>query len=224
MLKALQHIIDARATWIIAVINIAMYLTASYLPADKLVLTGNSVADMTEPWRFLSHTALHLTPSHLAINCVALILAGSWLESKSSWLIFTKSYIAGGICGGVAFAIICTISDASSMLLAGSSAAVLSVAATAVFYDPRQDYGVLFKFSAPVILILYLLGNPTENAGGLMAHIGGFVAGTTVAYAHKRHSKIRRVDPLIHKAEQSGYASLTSVERHSLSSKLGARR
>lgn len=155
----------------------------------------------------LTSMFLHGGFAHLAGNMLFLWIFGDNVEHRLGRLGFLATYLAGGICATLFFALFV---PGSSVPLVGASGAISAVLGCYFIWFPRNQVRV-FIFLFPILmttvfipanivlgfflvvdnLLPFLLtsGQGTGVAHG--AHIGGFLAGLAVAYGHSKYFKRR---------------------------------
>lgn len=147
---------------------------------------------------------LHGGFAHLAGNMLFLWIFGDNVEYRLGWMGFILTYLAGGLCATLFFAVF--VPD-SSIPLVGASGAISAILGCYFIWFPHNQVKVfIFLFPilmqtvlipAKIVLGFYLVvdnllpfllnsGGGTGIAHG--AHIGGFLAGLILAYGLKRWS------------------------------------
>lgn len=221
MVKILDRIICAHATWVLVALNIVAYVGCVLYPGDVAaasLLYGDVTFSMTEPWRMLTYMFVHISPMHLVVNTLFLIILGSWLEYKVRWKRLLAVYLTGGVAGAVFYLIAAAFRSFDQMVLMGCSAAVFALAGAAIiinngfaFKIGENHLSLNAKTVAIIVLFVMISGIFGRNSVGEFAHIGGFVAGMSLMLvSRKRHLNI---NPVVVKARQSGFASLSKEER-----------
>lgn len=231
----------ARATLTLVAANLAAYfvLLAGWLLRDyypglparmtTILSLPSSPAMLPEyPWTLLTYMFIHLNFVHLTVNMLWLIGFGPMM--KGGWLNTAGTYVAGGICGAATFLAFSFAEGGHAGELAGASAAVISIVVATACLSPDRKLRMLFigdvrlKWVALVAIVTMLAGNPSLSPV-TAAHSGGALAGGIIGLALRRHYHVisrnameqarrrtRRLS-LIHKAGQSGFASLSEPER-----------
>lgn len=217
-----------RIRWacLLAAVNIVIYLASASSSANGIephfILTGNIVHTLLHPWLVVSYIFMHLSPLHIAFNTAALIFLAAWYLRRGSLLGLLLIYLAGGIAGGLVFSCVCYVGASSEMCLAGASSSICAVASASAILNN----GIRIKFDSysfnisPFILIstitiIAATGILSTNSAGTMAHIGGIASGVLISYLKMRQNR-KTKNPLIQKAELSGFASLSQSERSRL--------
>lgn len=210
------------ATILLAAANTAVFAAATYADIyGRLALTGDIALMAAQPWRLLTSMFLQARPLHFAINTAILIAAGVWYQrhnGRGSGISMTAIYMLGGLCAGLVFLATCHVAGAQSATLSGSSASVLAVIG-AILGDRRRPLpgGALI---AAVLLAVAATGIAGPNPGGAMAHVTGLMAGFIAGRSRRpRPAAAAPPDPVVYKAQQSGYSALTDEERRHLFNK-----
>ena len=221
MKRTVDIIISAHTTWLLAAVNIAVYFLIAFSivsPIGLIVLSGDG-----QPFpAIVTYMFVHASPLHLALNIVALIFCGVWFQTHGNCISLLAIYFAAGVGGAMLFMALTSMAITGPTVLVGSSAAICGVLGGAIVYskEVRIDLGfrkICLK-AAPLIIITAIVltsGLISNNPGGAVAHIAGFVIGILISIPFTRINK--RKSRLIVKAEQSGFASLSQSEKIGLS-------
>ena len=148
-------------------------LTAMGGVEGKLVFQG-------EWWRLLTAPLLHGSLSHLIGNCVALLLAGFFLEPLvgGAWFLALFALAAlGGAAGSLA-------QNDPNIVSVGASGAIMGVMSLSFLLASRQPDPkrarrarlLALRMGIPAILPAFLAGGGTDHVD-YGAHIGGFLTG-----------------------------------------------
>lgn len=231
----------ARASLTIVAANLAVYfvmlgawMMRGFIPglpetlASVLAFPHTASSLYEVPWTVVTYMFTHVSFVHLTVNMLWLIGFGPML--KGNGLHTTAAYLAGGICGALAFFLCPDSHQSAHAELAGASASVLSIVMAATCLSPDRKLSLLLigdvrlKWVALAAIITICAGSPTLSPV-TGAHFGGAFAGillgVTLRLRHRlairkgmeearRHT--RRL-ALIHKAGRSGFASLSEHER-----------
>ena len=145
---------------------------------------------ITQPWSLITYGFLHAGFFHILFNMLWLYFFGRHVLNLFSERRFLTLYLLGTISGGVVYMISYNLFPAFSAVngtLLGASAAVRAIMAFAATYSPNAPVRI-FTFNLKlwyiaVFLILWdLIQLPTlNNAGGLLAHLGGVLFGYVYA-------------------------------------------
>jgi len=206
----------ARITWLIVALNSLLFTAVIFgIRADVLTLSASPAVDFAEPWRPVSYMFLHSYTLHFLCNMAALILIGAWFESRRTGINVLMTYFVAGIAGAMTFIATGAIAG-SDATLSGCSASVLGLAACALCdrrFSPRYWQIILV-----VAIFIAATGVAGPNPGGSLAHVAGILAGALIGRSFKTsiNAAATAKDPLISKAEQSGFSSLSESERAQL--------
>lgn len=208
MLRTVDTVIKAQATWLIAGVLVAAYLASGFLPTSGMVVSGDSGLDVEEPWRLLSYTLVHVSPFHLLFNILVLAAAGIYIERNGNASLVLSAFVSGALAGAVAFIAVSTASGFDDGILAGASASAFAVAGAALVRSAA-------KWLIPVVLVVLITGSIGSAPGAAIAHIAGFGAGIALAWLWKARSM--KANPLLVKVQRSGYSSLSPEEKREFS-------
>jgi len=146
----------------------------------------------SRPWTFVTAMFLHANLTHLFFNAFALLMFGSYLESRVTRPTFISIYFLGGILGNIGYML--TSSDPFIPGI-GASGAIYGIMGALAVLAPKS---VVFVYGIPMPMIaaLFLWGAlevfgvfvPTGNiASG--AHLFGLIVGVAFAlYLRRQYS------------------------------------
>lgn len=166
------------------------YLTYMMVPSDLTLL-------IHRPWTVFTYMFLHSGFIHILFNLVVLLWFGRIFLHYLTEKQLLTTYIIGGLAGAFLFILSYNIfpglTDAQAL---GASASIMAIVTAISFYSP--DYTVYIPFIGPTkikyIAIVYFLLDimfiASENAGGHIAHLGGFMYGYFFAIQLKRGKDI----------------------------------
>lgn len=149
-----------------------------------LALSADFGILMHHPWTLLTYMVTHFSLLHLLFNMLWLYWFGRMMLLCASDRALLRTYIGGGVSGGVLYAIVSIFAIApQGAYLCGASASVLAMMAFSMLRMP--DYRIrlmLFgevklKWFAFVCIILTFLGVGGGSSGGPVAHLGGLAYG-----------------------------------------------
>lgn len=150
------------------------------LPDDLIRFIG-------QPWSLLTYSFLHSGFFHLLFNMLWLSFFGRFVLTLFPPRRFLTIYLLGGIVAGLVYLISYNIFPAflggPSGQLVGASGAVMAIMAFAALYSPHAQVRVFFftlkLWQLAAIMVLWDLIRLPEmnNAGGLLAHLGGAAFG-----------------------------------------------
>jgi membrane associated rhomboid family serine protease len=137
------------------------------------------------PWTIVTHFFLHVGLWHLVNNVFGLYLFGSIVSDLVGERRILPLYLMGGLAGALFFFVSANISASFGDYALGASAAVMAMAGAAITLAPEYRIPLLLigevkvKYIVLVFVLLDLVGiaSSSFNAGGHVAHLGGFVMG-----------------------------------------------
>lgn len=145
---------------------------------------------IVQPWSLISYSFLHTGFFHILFNMLWLYFFGRFVLNLFSERRLLTIYLMGAMAGGLLFMISYNVFPAFSGqrgYLIGASAAISALMAFIATYTPNAPVRI-FTFNLKlwhiaVFLILWdliRLGS-LQNAGGLLAHLGGVIFGYSYA-------------------------------------------
>ncbi len=147
-------------------------------------LTRPLVVQAGEWYRLFSAPLLHADAFHLALNCIALYLAGSILESLVGRAWFATIFVAGALGGSL----LSLALNPDSLVSVGASGAVMGLFAAmlaASFRFPSGANRTGLQMAAIYVLLPSLLPLASVFKGQRVdyaAHFGGAIAGAALAF------------------------------------------
>lgn len=231
----------ARATLYLVTANLAVYLIVlcawivkGFFPELTedviriLSLSPSFYGYYLAPWSIVTYMFTHLSFVHLTVNMLWLVGFGPMMKAGWKWTVIT--YLAGGICGALAFMVAAATSGNNVNDLAGASASVIAVVIATACLSPERQLrlflvgNVRLKWIALLATVtIFLASNSFSPVTA--AHMGGMLAGIAIGFGLRLRERIltnkamesarqrtRRMS-LLHKATQSGFASLSEPER-----------
>ena len=164
-----------------------------------LVLPTSFVDIILQPWSIITYAFLHAGFWHLFWNMYLLYWFGTYVFNLFTAKRFLTIYLLGGICGGLlhvlSYNLFPVFSNINSNLM-GASAAVLAIVIFIATYTPNTIVRVfmfkvkLWKIGFTMVLLDLLQLPSSDNAGGLIAHIGGALFGYVYAIQLKKGNDI----------------------------------
>lgn len=253
----------------IILVNIIMFLftiiigfLAKLMGADAndllqyFALSSNFGTTLIRPWTIITNIFMHAGFSHIFWNMILLFFIGRILEDFLSSDKIWKIFLFGGIAGGLFFLAGINLApglmEHSGRSLVGASGGVTAIiVATGLFLPlytvrPFGLFSVQMRWVALFFVFRDLYTFPyTNNAGGLLAHLGGAILGVFfIRYIQGRiklpkinlglgrrkkpdeRTFVRRrpdrkpnqdeIDAILDKISHSGYDSLTEKEKDTL--------
>lgn len=204
MLRMIDIVLGARATWILILVIAASYLVFS---PKALCLTSNLDIVISQPWRLLTYIFVQNSPSHLFFNILVLLIVGCYFEHTTSSATVISVFLAGGVIGGLMYVIAYNMVEEHYGILIGASGAICALTASCVIRSKIK--WMLF----PLILFL-IIDLFSQNPGGSITHIGGFICGVISALSFRQKSP--KTDSAILQAQNSGFVSLSDTQRQRL--------
>lgn len=188
------------ATWLLILINIAVYLATLYNPLHYIESYGfvPSLA-LRDPYRLITHMFLHGGFIHLAGNMLFLWVFGPNVEDRMGRAKFLPFYLSCGLAAALFHAL---TTGNPSVTAIGASGAISGILGAYLFYFPKGRIVTVLLFPIVVLIqvpayfyigvwLVYQLAYGVLRSflgelGGTayFAHIGGFLFGLlTVAMA-----------------------------------------
>ncbi|MDE6703079.1 MAG: rhomboid family intramembrane serine protease [Muribaculaceae bacterium] len=230
MTYSFRHIFRS-APVILITVNIVVFIIIAVVSLGGgnilswLGLQSSFCALQNHPWTPLTYAFSQANLLQLIFNMLWLYCFGMLFMICGTARQLIALYILGALSGAVTYMSVATFFDISSpWLLMGSSAAVISIAVAVAMMMPDFEINLpLFgptkiKWIVGFVVVIFLLGLSTPNAGGNLAHIGGVVAGVAgalIILSKKRrdNSNATDYDRLADKIRRSGFETLSAKER-----------
>jgi membrane associated rhomboid family serine protease len=179
----------APVTFVILAICVAAYVVGELDPAigRRFFREGAQQADLIrsgEWWRAITSMFLHASLAHVAFNMWALFLFGPALERRYGSLPFAALYLASGLGGSALYHLLGRANPA-----VGASGAIFGLmgALIVVLYDQRHTPMGRAIFSQLILLLAINLALPMVISNiAWEAHLGGLLAGGSIAFAWDR--------------------------------------
>lgn len=150
-----------------------------------------------EYYRLLTGIFLHANIFHLGLNCYALYVIGTQLESYLGKIKYLIVYLFSGLCGAILSMLF--LKDSASV---GASGAIFGLMGSLVYfgYYYRVYLGTALKSQIiPLIVANLLIGFALENID-VAAHVGGLVGGYLITMGvglKYKSSKFEKVNGII---------------------------
>ncbi len=141
---------------------------------------------IVQPWSLLTYSFIHTGFFHVLFNMLWLYFFGRHVLNLFSERRFLTVYLMGAISGGILYMLSYNVFPAFSLYngnLIGASAAIMAIMAFIATYTPNAPVRIftinLKLWHIAVFLIVWdLIRLPAlNNAGGLLAHLGGAIFG-----------------------------------------------
>jgi membrane associated rhomboid family serine protease len=177
-------------TWSIAGLSVVLFGLqllwgdgTAMVPAGRMGAGVPSLIRQGELWRVLAPTVLHGSPTHLAMNMIALFGFGTFLERLLGWRRYLLLYVVSGLAGSLG-----SVIRSSDVVSVGASGGIwgLMVAGAVLVTWPRGQLPDLLAMSmrrrawSPIVInALYSL----QPGIDLLAHFGGGLAGGALMFS-----------------------------------------
>jgi membrane associated rhomboid family serine protease len=181
------------------ILNIIVFLLVFSMPEemmeDAFALLDFSGGSMLEIWRWFTSLFLHASASHLFFNMIALYFFGRVVEEEMKARRFLLIYFLSGLAGNLAYGF------TSAEPAVGASGCIFGVMGAAMLLKPKEMIRLYFiPLPLGLIAILYILTQaalaviPLSETGiAYMAHIGGLLAGSAMAFYFEPRKAVKGV-------------------------------
>ncbi len=174
---------------IFRVTEVLFFLAGSSFDAIRwFELPSGFAPFIQQPWSLGTYMFLHHDFLHILFNLLVLYWFGRIFLDYYSQDQLLGLYLVGGVIGGLTymagfnlFPVFSSIRGGT--LLLGASASVLAILIASAVRDPNRGImlflvgTVRLKYLALFLILSYIIGISTSNAGGNLAHLGGGAAG-----------------------------------------------
>ena len=222
-----------------------MQYNFDFNPISALAVPAEINTYLKKPWSIFTYIFMHENIFHLLINLFFfLIVRHLYLKSNQEFKIITI-FLLSGIFSGLLFILFYNIfpileTQKENTILIGSSSAIIGLFSFYTFKYPNDQINFYFsKISCKYLLIIIALFSLVSiskfNTGGNISHIGAITFGFLFHLLNKSEIQIKRssltndqmfrdkkrikekeVDDILEKISQSGFESLTNVEKNKL--------
>ena len=170
---------------------------AYYMAMNPMVVTKYG-----QYWRLITSMFYHFDIEHLLFNMLPLYFVGAMLEPFFGKVRFLGLYVVSGFFADattILYNSIIVKENAQTVFAAGASGAVYGLigayVGVMVFFKDRLSKEE--KIRLPLMVLILLFGNLSQEGVGHAAHFGGFIAGLVMGlmycvYLRKRKEKRRR--------------------------------
>ncbi|WGK64384.1 rhomboid family intramembrane serine protease [Croceiramulus getboli] len=158
--------------------------------ASWFVLPSDVMSTLGQPWSVLTYAFLHFSFWHIFWNMLVLYMFGRFVLNLFTEKRFLTIYLLGGIAGAFFFVLaysLFPVLQGSRGYLIGASAAVNAIIVFIAAYTPNTPVRIIF-FNVKLwqigvfVVVMDLIQIPTSNnAGGLISHLGGALFGYVYA-------------------------------------------
>jgi rhomboid family protein len=193
----------------IIAVNVAVYIVGWFIANLSSLSRINSLfwlilprdfADfILKPWTIVTYGFTHVGFWHLFFNMLVLYFVGRSFSNLFSIKLSLNVYFLGIIVGGLSFMLVYTLFPSGILKLAGplvgASAGVRAALIFLCAYLPKKEvrlltFNVKLMYIGLVLVILDVPGLFSLNAGGSVAHFGGYALGYFYAMQLKKGTDI----------------------------------
>lgn len=198
-------------TTILVAVNVVIFLLTDLVffgEQDRIgyymALNPVLVTKYGEYWRLITSMFYHFNIEHVLFNMLSLYFVGAMLEPFFGRVRFAILYFASGLLADVATIIYNSLivrENAEVVFSAGASGAVYGLLGAyvgiMVYFRERLSKGDRIRI--PLMVLILLFGNISQEGVGHEAHFGGFIAGALLGllycmYLRKRKEKEWRTE------------------------------
>lgn len=171
-------------------------LNLDYNLSETIIVLMSCPASVTSllyhPWAIITSMFFHATFWHIFFNMFMLYVVGKiflqYLTNRQLWI----TYIAGGLCGNIAYMAAYNVFPIfldvlPNAIAMGASGAIMAIMFAIAAFRPNHQVNLLFfgrislKWLALIFIIIDLLSISGGNAGGHISHLGGALYGAAAA-------------------------------------------
>ena len=180
---------------------IFVLVLATGLPEPYTSLPADPAQALRHPWTPVSYMLVHYSFWHLLMNMLWLWLFGRVLENVWPERRVVRLYLLGGLAGAI-FYIMASLWLSHAGYLCGASAAVVAVMTAAGLRCPNMEVRLMLigtvrlKWIVAAGVLLLFVG---AGGAGFWAHLGGLVAGASLALVRPRHRPYPNAPPPAHR-------------------------
>lgn len=150
---------------------------------------------LSKPWTIITYGFAHVEIWHLFFNMLVLYFIGRSFSNLFNVKLSLNVYILGILSGALAYLLVYNVFPngllKSSIGLVGASAGVRAALIFLCTYMPKYEvrlisWNVKLMYIGIVLVVLDIPGLFSQNAGGSVAHFGGYFLGFIYAYQLKK--------------------------------------
>lgn len=187
---------------IFRIIYVVLFLTGIKFPLIQFFEIPGSFGMLAhQPWSLITYMFLHFDFIHIIFNLLALYWFGriflNYYDQKQLLALYLIGGLAGGFFYALAYSIIPVFNQSGVVsYMMGASASIIAILMAGAFTDPNRKINLFLIASVPLkylalaMIILYIIGISTSNAGGNISHLGGVIAGYGFAFFIRRGKDI----------------------------------
>lgn len=179
-----------------SILFLAFRLTAFFMQINPAELTKwftlpESVSEfIVQPWAFITYSFVHFGFFHILFNMIWLYMFGRIILNVFSGKRLLTIYLLGAVFGGLLFVLsynVFPVFENKRGFLLGASGAVTALMAFIATYSPNTQLRIfMFNIKLWHIAVFLILADlvrlsTSDNAGGLLAHLGGAMFGYVYA-------------------------------------------
>ncbi len=151
-----------------------------------LTLPEGASEFITQPWSFITYSFIHFGFFHVLFNMIWLYMFGRIILNVFSGKRLLTIYLLGAISGGMLFVLsynLFPVFENQRGFLLGASGAVTALMAFIATYSPNTQLRIfMFNIKLWHIAVFLIVADlvrisTSDNAGGLLAHLGGAIFG-----------------------------------------------
>jgi membrane associated rhomboid family serine protease len=177
--------------WLVAVIN----NVPRERSLDWLAMPSDFWDVLLKPWSIISYGFTHVEFWHLFFNMVVLYFIGRSFSNLFNVKTSLNIYFLGIISGALAFLLVYNLfpqgllKEANGLI--GASAAVRALLIFLCAYMPKYEvrfvtWNIKLMYIGIALVVFDIPGLFSSNAGGSVAHFGGYILGFMYAYQLKK--------------------------------------
>ncbi len=201
-------------TWTIVALNVAVYLATGLTSVRGIndpsasslfrqwVMLPQAVASNDQFYRLITGAFLHENLLHIAMNMLALLLVGPYLERLLGVWRFAAVYLLSALGGSVAVYLL----GAHYTAVAGASGAIFGLFAAALLLVRELGFDLRALIGTIVLNMVLTFSIPGISRYG---HLGGFLVGGLAALAIAGLPQRRRMLPL--RVQLAGLGGILAV-------------
>jgi len=154
---------------------------------------------LLQPWTIITYGFAHVEIWHLFFNMLVLYFIGRSFSNLFNVKTSLNIYFLGILCGALAYLLVYNLFPngllKTSVGLVGASAGVRAVLIFLCTYMPKFEvrfvtWNIKLKYIGIALVVLDIPGLFSQNAGGSVAHFGGYILGFIYAHQLKKGTDI----------------------------------
>jgi membrane associated rhomboid family serine protease len=152
-----------------------------------------------QPWTIITYGFAHVEIWHLFFNMLVLYFIGKSFSNLFNVKTSLNIYFLGILCGAMAYLLVYNLFPngllKTSVGLVGASAGVRAVLIFLCAYMPKFEvrfvtWNIKLMYIGIALVVLDIPGLFSQNAGGSVAHFGGYILGFIYAHQLKKGTDI----------------------------------